>query len=49
MTRAPRPLAFGWLAQAEALAFDRDGRSLWITSERLPAPLIQLPLPAGDE
>lgn len=47
--RSPEPLAFGWLAQAEALAFDRDGRSLWITSERLPAPLIQLPLAADDD
>lgn len=49
VARSPEPRAFGWLAQAEALAFDRDGRSLWITSERLPAPLIQLPLAAGDE
>jgi hypothetical protein len=40
--RAPRELAFPWLAQAEAIAFDRDGGSVWVSSERLPAPLLQL-------
>ncbi len=43
VARAPLPIAFGWLAQAEALAFDHEGRRLWITSERLPAPLIEVP------
>lgn len=43
VARAPLPIAFGWLAQAEAIAFDHEGRRLWITSERLPAPLIEIP------
>lgn len=45
LSRPGQPLQFGWLAQAEAIAFDASGRSLWISSERLPAPLIELPLP----
>jgi hypothetical protein len=49
VTRDPQPLPFGWLAQAEAIAFDAQGRHLWITSERLPAPLIEIPAPALDE
>jgi hypothetical protein len=40
----PRILDFPWVPQAEALGFDRDGLSLWIGSERLPAPLLRLPL-----
>jgi hypothetical protein len=46
----PRTLGFPWVPQAEALGFDRDGRSLWVGSERLPAPLLRLPLeaPRGD-
>lgn len=42
----PRVADFPWIPQAEALTFDRDGQSLWITSERLPAPLMRLPVPA---
>lgn len=45
VSRAPRPMSFGWLAQAEAIAFDPSANNLWITSERLPAPLIQLTVP----
>lgn len=30
------------LRQMEAVCYDADGRSLWITSEQLPAPLIRL-------
>lgn len=41
-----RTLDFPWIPQAEALAFDPDGQSVWIGSERLPAPLLRLPL--GD-
>lgn len=44
VTRPPVALPFGWLAQAEAIAFDSGAGSLWITSERLPAPLIRLPV-----
>lgn len=30
------------LAQLEAICYDADGRSLWLTSERLPTPLLQI-------
>jgi hypothetical protein len=30
------------MRQAEALAFSRDGRSLFVTTERRPAPLFRL-------
>lgn len=30
--------------QMEAVCFDRDGETLWITSEQLPTPLYRLPL-----
>jgi hypothetical protein len=49
VARDPQPLPFGWLAQAEAIAFDPQGRHLWITTERLPAPLISLPVPTLEE
>ena len=39
----PIEAPFPWLPQAEAIAFDANG-DLWIASERLPAPLITLPL-----
>lgn len=44
VSRAPQPVSFGWLAQAEAIAFDPETKHLWITSERVPAPLIRLPI-----
>lgn len=40
-----RELPFPWLAQAEALAFDPDGKQLWLISERRPTPLLRVPLP----
>ena len=39
----PRRIDFGWLPQAEALCFDAHERAIWVTSERLPAPLLRLP------
>ncbi len=42
LARPPRRLGMPPLLQAEAIAFDRDGRTIWISSERLPAPLIRL-------
>jgi hypothetical protein len=30
------------LAQAEAIAFEPDGRVIWIGTEKLPAPLVRL-------
>jgi len=44
VARPPQELVFGWAAQAEAIAFDADGSALLISGERLPAPLIRLPL-----
>lgn len=35
-----------WMAQAEAMGFAGDSRSLWLSSERLPAPLIRMQVPA---
>lgn len=46
VSRSPRVVDFPWIPQAEALTFDRNGQSLWISSERLPAPLLRLPVPA---
>jgi hypothetical protein len=40
--RAPVPLVIPWMRQAEALCFGTDGRSLLMTSEKLPAPLYRL-------
>jgi hypothetical protein len=40
--RAPIPLAMPRLRQAEALCFSADGKSLIVTSEKLPAPLYRL-------
>lgn len=45
LNRTPRLFEFPRLEQAEALCFDEDGTSLYITSEKLPAPLIRLTYP----
>ena len=37
-------LELPWVPQAEAIGFDPDGHSVWVSSERLPAPLLRLPL-----
>ncbi len=42
IARKPRDLPFPWTAQAEAIGFAADGRSLWLGSEILPAPLLQI-------
>ena len=47
VAHAPVQLSFGWLPQAEALAFARDGRSVYISGEHLPAPIMQVDLPAS--
>lgn len=44
LRRAPRVIVLPPIPQAEALSFSRDGRSLWISSEKLPAPLLQVDL-----
>ena len=43
LSQAPQVIQFPWIPQAEALAFDPFDGSLWISSERLPAPLLRLP------
>ncbi len=40
----PKILSTPELPQAEALAFDQDNLSYWLTSERLPTPLYRLPI-----
>ncbi len=42
--RRPEPLSLPPLPQGEAIAFGHDGKTIWVTSERLPAPLIRLQL-----
>ncbi len=42
--RPPLAVPFPWLAQAEAIAFEPDGQTLWISTEHLPAPLLRLPV-----
>ena len=37
----PERLDFPWMPQAEAIAFARDGRSLWVAGEQTPSPLIR--------
>jgi hypothetical protein len=44
--RAPRPLHLPPLPQGEAITFDRRGDTLWVTSERVPAPLLRISLDA---
>ncbi len=44
----PRRIELPPLAQAEAISFDRVGRSILVSGERLPAPLLKLE-PAGGE
>ncbi len=42
LRRLPRRLDLPTLPQGEAIAFDRHGRAIWATSEKLPAPLLRL-------
>ena len=42
LQRAPQRLGVTTLPQGEAIAFDRHGRAIWTTSEKIPAPLIRL-------
>ena len=47
LARAPEALGMPPLLQAESITYSRDGREVWITSEKLPAPLVKVPLPDG--
>jgi hypothetical protein len=40
--RPPKRFALPPIPQAESIAFDRHGRSIYVSSERLPAPLLRL-------
>lgn len=40
LRQPPRRLDLPWMAQAEGMGFDAQDDALWISSERLPAPLI---------
>lgn len=40
--QCPVPLVLPLLKQAESLCFDQDGQALYVTTEKLPAPVIQL-------
>lgn len=44
LARPWRALGLPSLPQAEAIAFDRSGEAIWVTTERLPAPLLRLNL-----
>ncbi len=44
--RVPEEVSYPWMAQAEGIAWSASGQSLWIGTERLPAPLIEIPVDA---
>jgi len=46
MDRKPRIMELPILQQAEAACFDRDAASIYLTSEKLPAPIVQISLAA---
>lgn len=46
LAQPPVRLDLPWLAQAEAMGFDARGRTVWIGTERLPAPLVKFHVPA---
>lgn len=47
LSRVPLEVPYPWMAQAEGVAWSANGQSLWIGTERLPAPLIEVPLDAA--
>ena len=47
VSHEPIQLSFGWLPQAEALAFALDGRSVYVSGEHLPSPIVQVDIPAS--
>ena len=48
LARRPQHLVLPPLAQAEAIAFDRHGRGIIVSGERLPAPLLRYEPLSGD-
>jgi hypothetical protein len=47
LSRVPLEIPYPWMAQAEGITWSANGQSLWIGTERLPAPLIEISLDAG--
>jgi len=45
--RAGRKIAMPKRRQGESICYGRDGRTLYLTSEKLPTPLIEVPVVAG--
>ena len=45
-SRAPRAIKLPYRSQGESICFGPDGRALYLTSENLPTPLIQIPVKA---
>jgi hypothetical protein len=43
LAREPHALGLPRLPQAEGLGYLKDGSALYVTSERLPAPLVRIP------
>jgi hypothetical protein len=43
LARAPRALGIPLLPQAEGLGYARDGSAIYVTGERLPAPIVRVP------
>lgn len=48
LTRTPRVIALPLIQQAEAACFDQTGDNIVFTSEKLPAPVIRIPLNRAD-
>ena len=48
LTRVPRRYALPKLEQPEAIAYDREGTAILVTSEGQHPPLWELKLPAGE-
>ncbi|HEY2346713.1 MAG TPA: hypothetical protein VGH80_12700 [Xanthomonadaceae bacterium] len=47
VSHSPQWLPFGWLPQAEALTFRLDGRAFYVSGEHLPAPIVEVDVPAS--
>ncbi|HMN34850.1 MAG TPA: hypothetical protein PKE36_05485 [Chiayiivirga sp.] len=45
LRQPPVRLDLPWMAQAEGMGFEADGTAVWISSERLPAPLVRYAVP----
>lgn len=43
-SRAPKEMDFPKLQQAEAMGFDKEAKNIYITSEKIPAPIFKIPL-----